>query len=303
MKIWVTGASGSLGNALVSNLSAMSGVTLLAPNRHELDLEDVKAVTDYVRRNQPSHIFHLAAKVFGVAGHKENPQTSLLVNSRIDNAVFSALSTHPPKWVYYSSSVAAYGYPYSKLPLEESDFLKGQPHESELGYALSKRFSLAYLEMLKQEHGVKIAYGLTTNLFGSGDLFHQGRGHVIISLLEKAKVARISGSHLEVWGHGRASRDFLSTADAAKAIISLLDIDAGVINIASGCEIDISEIAQYVVEIFGIKKGHKFVGVNEGILNRVCSTKKIKSYFKDFDKIDSRMSLLSEIRNFELSSK
>jgi GDP-L-fucose synthase len=302
MKIWVTGAGGSLGKALISNLSLISDQVILAPSRAELDLEDTKAVTRFVEINKPSHVFHLAAKVFGISGHLEDPQASLLVNTRIDNAVFSALSLHPPKWIYYSSTVAAYGFPYTTLPLQEIHFLKGQPHISELGYSISKRFSLNYLEMLKQLHGTQFAYGLTTNLFGSGDRFNQGRGHVVVSLLEKAKIARLKRTPLEVWGHGAASRDFLSTNDAAKILVSLMDLDVGVINIASGEEILISEIAEFIVRAFDIDMGYKFVGVNEGILNRVCSTQKLAKVSRHLDNVNSRVSLKHEIIEFEKRS-
>lgn len=269
--------------------------TILSPARSELNLEDHIAVGNFVQKNKPSHVFHLAAKVYGIAGHNENPQGSLLTNTCIDNAVFSALFDAPPQWIYYASTVAAYGYPYLSLPLKENDFLNGNPHSSEAGYAISKRFALNYLEILKREFGTKFVYGLTTNLFGSGDQFLEGRGHVVISLLEKAKRARAEGTELEVWGTGSASRDFLSTSDAARLIVSTMDQDVGSLNIASGQEILISELAELLVSAFGIKKGYRFIGINEGITNRVCSVEKLKALSSVFDSVNSRRSLENEI--------
>ena len=297
MKIWLTGGTGSLGNTLIESLIGHGLGDILAPTRSELDLEDPAAVSNFVQKHKPSHVFHLAAKVYGIAGHKENPQASLVTNTRIDNAVFSALFEAPPQWIYYASTVAAYGYPYLSLPLKESDFLIGRPHESEAGYAISKRFALNYLEILRREHGTKFAYGLTTNLFGSGDRFLEGRGHVVVSLLEKAKRAREEGNALEVWGTGSASRDFLSTNDASCLIVSLLDQDVGVINIASGEEITIAEISEDIVRSFGIRQGYRFVGQNEGITNRVCSIEKLASVSDVFKTVDSRKMLKDEIFN------
>lgn len=297
MRIWVTGANGSLGKSLIESLKSAGYPSILAPSRGELDLTNLSAVEAFVTKEKPTHVFHLAAQVFGISGHQQHPEASLLTNTLIDHSVFGALFKSPPQWIYYSSTVAAYGYPYLKLPLEESDFLVGQPHVSEFGYAVSKRFAINYLELLNQLHETAYVYGLTTNLFGSGDRFLEGRGHVVVSLLEKAKLAKLESKPLEVWGTGSASRDFLSTTDAAKIIMSLVNVNAGVLNIASGVEISISEIAEYIVEAFGLK-AFEFVGVNEGITNRVCSVSKLRRFSQMVDGLDVKQRLRNEILNY-----
>ncbi len=279
MKIWVTGGSGSLGQELIKRLELdLQGAILLTPTRTELDLSNTNAVREYVAIHKPTHVFHLAAKVFGILGHQENPGASLLENTQIDFAVFSALIEFPPHWVYYSSTVAAYGYPYQSLPLVENHWLVGNPHESEFGYAMSKRQGLAYLEKLRTMFDTKYVYGLCTNLFGSGDRFLSGRGHVIISLLEKASMVHKSKLPLEVWGDGTASRDFLSTNSTSKILVDLLDKHTGVINIASGKEMLIRDIARKIADIFELSGGIRFIGVNQGITQRVCSIEKLNTY-------------------------
>jgi GDP-L-fucose synthase len=302
VKIWITGATGSLGQELVKKL----GVThpdaiLLAPPRGELDLSDKEAVRDFVFLNKPTHVFHLAAKVFGIAGHKQQPTSSLIENTLIDFSVFSALIEFPPEWVYYSSTIAAYGYPYKNMPLNENDWLSGNPHDSEMGYAYSKRHGLSYLEILHSTNDTKFVYGLTTNLFGSGDRFLEGRGHVVISLLEKAANAVDTNEPLEVWGDGTASRDFLSTKTAASIMIELVDKHAGIINIASGQEIFIKEIANEIVRVFELNKGVKFLGVNQGITGRVCSIEKLVSFVPHASATNSKSELLEEIKGFRNS--
>ena len=300
MKIWVTGASGSLGQDLVKRLKVkFPDAILLAPSRTELDLSDKETVKKYVSNHKPTHVFHLAAKVFGIAGHREQPTASLIENTFIDNSVFSALYEFPPEWVYYSSTVAAYGYPYKNTPLNENDWLNGNPHESEMGYALSKRYGLSYLEMLQMISGTKFAYGLTTNLFGNGDRFLEGRGHVVVSLLEKAAKVFRTEEPLEVWGDGSASRDFLSTKTASTFITDLIDKQVGVVNIASGQVILIEEIAHEIAKVFELSGGIKFVGINQGITGRACSVEKLEKFSPSVREINSKKDLWHEIRAFK----
>ena len=115
MKIWITGSTGSLGQELVKQLRVSHPhAILLAPSRSELDLSEKEAVRRFVSFHKPTHVFHLAAKVFGISGHKEQPASSLIENTLIDYALFSVLIDFPPEWIYYSSTVAAYGYPLQK---------------------------------------------------------------------------------------------------------------------------------------------------------------------------------------------
>lgn len=297
MKIWVTGAAGSLGQELMKRLGvSYPNTVLLAPSRAELDLSDKEAVREYVSLNHPTHVFHLAAKVFGIAGHKEQPSSCLIENTLIDYSVFCALIEFPPQWVYYSSTVAAYGYPYKNLPLSEDDWLSENPHVSEMGYAFSKRHGLSYLEILHSTNGTKFVYGLTTNLFGSGDRFLEGRGHVVISLLEKAARNIDTDKPLEVWGDGTASRDFLSTKTASRLMIDLIDKHAGVVNIASGQEIYIKEIAIEIAKEYGLIEDVEFIGIIQGITRRVCSIEKLSSLVDSVNEINSKGELLQEIK-------
>jgi GDP-L-fucose synthase len=296
MKIWVTGGNGSLGTALVSTLTLQfPDVEIYAPPRTDLDLSDPKEVLDFVTKTRPTHIFHLAAKVYGIRGHSSDPMGSLLANTLIDYSVFNALLKFPPVWVYYSSTVAAYGYPYVRLPLKESDWLSGEPHSSEYGYGMAKRHAFSYLRSLEKNHEVKFVYGLTTNLFGNGDRFLNGKGHVVISLLERAKESLRNDSGLEVWGTGMATRDFLSVDDAARIIIELIDVHAELLNIASGTEISIRTLAEVVVENFGISKGLSFTGDQEGITQRWCDISKLRTYSEAILKVDSLLALKRNI--------
>jgi GDP-L-fucose synthase len=295
MNVLITGGRGSLGQAVVREIKSMfHQAKVFEPRREDLDLLDAVATANYIEEIQPTHVIHLAAKVYGIQGHSKFPLDSLLSNTRIDLNLFSALAANPPKWVFYASTVAAYGYPFRNLPLTEVDLFSTVPHKSEYGYAQSKRFALNYLELLNEHSGTNFVYGLLTNLFGTEDRHLQGNGHVLISIAEKAKRAREIDGILEIWGDGTASRDFLSTSSAAKIICGLLDQHTGPINIGSGIEIHISELAQLAVEIFDVKKGYIFTGENQGITRRFSSIEKLIQFSPNAQHLD----VLSEIENF-----
>lgn len=296
MKIWITGGSGSLGRALISALTSQFPVAeILSPSRNELDLSRPESVLSFVESAKPTHVYHLAAKVFGIGGHTANPSSSLLENTLIDYAVFDALLSFPPDWVYYSSTVAAYGYPYSRIPLREEDWLLGAPHLSEYGYAMAKRHALSYLRILERTYNTKFVYGLTTNLFGTADRFLEGKGHVVISLLERARLSTERGTGLDVWGTGSATRDFLSVTDAAEILVELIGVNAGVLNIASGVEISIRTLAELIVDSFNIHQGLTFTGDREGITSRVCDISKLRQYSSSVQKVDSLSALKRNI--------
>jgi GDP-L-fucose synthase len=295
MRVWITGGSGSLGSSVLSEFSVrFPNAKVLAPTHKDLDLLDSLKVHEFVKEYKPTHIVHLAAKVFGIQGHLNFPMESIIQNTQIDLSIFGAIKESPPDWFFYASTVAAYGFPYEKVPLLEEDFALRPPHQSEFGYAQSKRFALNLLDILKDQSGTKFIYGLMTNMFGENDRFLNGNGHVLISLAEKAKLSKIQDVGLEVWGSPKMTRDFLSTKSAAKIISEIVDHDLGILNIGSGQETNIEDIAKLVATIFELDKGYYFTGDKVGVLNRVSDTTKLQEYSQTSQTIDT----LSELHDF-----
>jgi len=247
---------------------------------------------------KPTHVYHLAGTVYGIHGNKLHPEKAMLDNSLIDFSLFSGLFKFPPKWIFYASTVATYGFPFQGETLRETDWLKGDPHESEFGYAMAKRHARSYLEIISKDFGTEFSYGLITNLFGNGDRFLNGKGHVIVSLLHKGAEAAQFSKVLEVWGSKKSSRDFLATEDAAALLVDLLGIHTDVVNIASGQEIYISEIADQIVSKYKIVEGFRFTGENSGIQSRVCSINQISKYTSHLHQINSRKKIENFILNY-----
>jgi GDP-L-fucose synthase len=277
LKLLITGSKGLLGSALKSQSEGLFDV--FSPDRKELDLEDGPAVTKYVVELQPDYCIHAAAHVYGLGGHKLHPNKALFLNSKIDINLISALNETGLEHFVYVGTVASYGYPYRTQPLVESDFMKGVPHAGEYGYAMAKRFGFDLSSSLKL-NGATVTYAIMTNLFGPNDNFNDKTGHVIPSLIARGYQALDKASPLQVWGDESDSRDFLHSDIAAKRIIQALNgRHDGLLNIGSGKERKILEVATLIKDYIGISKIEmKHGGVN-AIHNRILDIGLLESKF------------------------
>jgi GDP-L-fucose synthase len=243
--VLITGGSGLLGTWL--RIKAPDSFVIHAPSHEELDLLNKEEVINYFTSLKPDICIHAAAIVYGIGGNLELGDLVESNNSRIDDNVIEAIELCVTSRFIYISSVAAYGHPYVRVPLQEKDLLVGMPHSSELGYARVKREALGKI-LASTNRNLSYSYCIMTNLFGEYDRFDSERGHVIPSL-----IARSHGSNsLEVWNDLDQSRDFLYAADAAEIIWQLCSINfIGLINIASGVERTIKEVATSVAKFSG----------------------------------------------------
>ena len=277
--ILVTGAGGVLGSALLAELRARGHDHVLAPSRTELNCLDEAQVEHYMSRHKPSHVFHLASLVYGIKGNLNNQALSFKVNTLMGLHVLEACARHGVQKVFYAGTVASYAYPYRKLPLCEEDFCMGPPHAGEYGYALAKRGSLGHLQILKQSSGMDFCYGIFTNLYGPHDKFNTQTGHVIPSLVVKTAAAEATADGvLEIWGRPETTRDFLYAADAARAAVLSMERYSGEINIASGIETRMDELAQALIRSSRRALLLRWVGDQPvGIPNRHCDASRLQA--------------------------
>lgn len=277
-KIFITGARGLLGTAIVKLLSKNDNVDLLCPKRDELDLLDAENVTRFIETHKPSTVIHLASLVFGIGGNLKNQMTSLSANTRINENLFTALYNCPPKKIFFAGTVAGYSHPYKSMPIKEDTFFDGLPHGGEFGYAMAKRHAIAYLEILANEQKVDVIYGALTNLFGPNDNFDIENGHVIPSLVAKAHRAKVDHTPLNVWGSGEATRDFLFVEDAASAILHLLENGSKerLVNISSGVGVSIGQVAKIIADCYELAELHFDETKPTGIAERVIDNSRLK---------------------------
>lgn len=247
--ILVTGASGVIGTATCVVLRD-AGYHVTAVASADADLRDAGSAQDLVNSVNPDSIIHLAARVHGLMGNVRSQGEMYLDNILINTNVVEAGRLAGVKKIVAMGSVAVYpdGIP---MPMKESDIWSGAPHASEAGYAHAKRSMLAQLEAYHDQYGIDYAFAVCTNLFGPNDRFDEVRGHVLPSLISKFHRGVTQGGPVTVWGTGTASRDFLYSVDAARALVTLLESGTGSYNIASGHDVTIREIVDEIIAVTG----------------------------------------------------
>ncbi len=244
--VLVTGGAGLLGTALQAELKRQGFTNVLAPGRAELDLTDKAAVVAYFEAHKPAHVFHLAAKVFGLGGNKRYPGAMFYQNAAINLNIVDASHRFDVAKITALGTGCVYPVALGGELLREDSVWDGPPHDSEWAYAQAKRAMLAHLEANHVEYGHKFAYAISGNLYGPNDLFDTEHGHVVPSLVAKFHAAAKAGKPVSVWGTGRAERDFTHASDAARALILAHQHLEGPYNLGSGAIVTIRDVVEAV---------------------------------------------------------
>lgn len=248
--ILVTGGSGVLGRALIGALiRAGHEVTALASR--DVDLRDRSATLEVIKRIAPRQIFHLAAKVHGLGGNSAFQGEMFTDNALINiNVIDAAHQAGCEKFVGVST-VAIYSS-QAPRPTAETSIWDGAPHASERAYGQAKRAMLAQLEAYQAQYDMAFAYPIMTNIYGPHDRFDPVHGHVVPSLVAKFHAAAQCGGHVDVWGTGKAERDFLFADDAAAALVTVGQSGEGPINVATGSTVPIRRVVEVLAEHSGV---------------------------------------------------
>lgn len=248
-RIVVTGARGLVGSAVTERFTKQGFETVIPIGREECDLMDAKAVEAFMADVRPDHVFHAAARVYGIMGNMKNRALSFRENVVINTNVIHASHLAGAKKITVMGTGAVYPYPSPKLPLVEDDIFLGRPHEAEEAYAHAKRAALAMLEAYEHDHGLRWAYVVSCNLFGPRDKFDREFGHVVPSLIAKFHDAKQNDGLVSVWGNGSAQRDFLYVDDCAAAVQRIMESGSGAVNIGSGTVFRIRDIVETLARV------------------------------------------------------
>lgn len=251
-RVLVTGASGLMGRALVSELE-VQGKAVTGLTSQDVDLTDFRATVELFERLQPAVVYHLAARVSGIMGNLRAQGQAYLDNVQMNTNAVEAARRAGARKVVAMGSAAIYS-DMVRLPMQEEEVWIGAPHASEAGYAHAKRAMLAQLETYRDQWGLDFAYLISTNLFGPNDKFDEAHGHVIPSLISKFHRAVTEGGVVSVWGTGTPQRDFLYVKDAARAMCLVGDTFSGAINLASGTGTSIKEAVELIAAVSGYNR-------------------------------------------------
>lgn len=246
--VLITGGTGMVGHALTKELKLQGYENVFSVGSSDCDLKDKYTTCRLFDQIKPTIVFHLASKVYGIGGNLIKKKSMLTDNMAIHfNVVEACKKSCDVKRVIAMGSGCVYGKE-TLVPLKESTIWCGRPHESELHYALSKRFLLSILESSRLDY----SFVVSCNLYGEYDNFDPDMGHVIPSLIAKFYEAQKEKTKVVAWGDGSATRDFMYSGDMARVLIMLIDSHCGAINIGSGNVLSIKDILEILKNITGV---------------------------------------------------
>jgi GDP-L-fucose synthase len=259
-RIFVAGHRGLVGAAIVRSLKAEGYDNVLCRPHADLDLSRQAEVDAFFDKERPEYVFLAAAKVGGIAANNAYPADFIRDNLFIQNNVIDAAfryGTH--KFLFLGSSCI---YPREATqPIVEDALLSGPLEPTNQWYAVAKIAGIKFCQALRRQHGFDAICAMPTNLYGPGDNFHFENSHVIPGLMHRFHKAKLAGdSEVAVWGTGTPLREFLHVDDLARALLFLMKeySDEPIVNVGSGDEISIAELAAMISRVVGYHGAIRF---------------------------------------------
>ncbi|MBB5234803.1 GDP-L-fucose synthase family protein [Deinococcus budaensis] len=259
-RIYVAGHRGLVGGAIVRRLETEGYRHLITRTSQELDLRNQAAVQTFFREERPDYVFLAAAKVGGILANSTYPAQFLYDNLMIAaNVIHSAHEAGVKKLLNLGSSCI---YPrLAPQPLKEDYLLTGPLEETNRAYAVAKIAAIELCDHYRAQYGADFISGMPTNLYGPGDNFDLKGSHVLPALLRKMVEAKEADApQVEVWGSGTPLREFLYVDDLADACLFLMEhvSEPGPINIGTGEDLTIRELAELIANVVGYRGDLKF---------------------------------------------
>lgn len=253
--IYVAGHRGLVGSAIARCLKSQGYTNILLFTSEELDLRSQSDVEDFFKKHRPEYTFLAAAKVGGIAANSRYPAEFIYDNIMIESNVIQAAHRYSVKKLLFLGSSCIYPKLASQ-PLKEEYLLTGELEPTNEWYAIAKIAGIKLCQAYRRQYGDNFIAVMPTNLYGINDNFDLETSHVLPALMRKFHEAAVSGSKVvTVWGTGSPRREFLFVDDLAEACCFLMGNynDAEIINIGTGSDITIRQLADLMAEVTGFR--------------------------------------------------
>ena len=254
-KIYVAGHRGLVGSAIVRNLESKGYKNIIYRTSKELDLTNQQDVNKFFDDEKPEYVFLAAAKVGGIHANNTYPADFIYENLMIQSNVIKASHDFNVKKLLFLGSTCIYPK-MANQPIKEEYLLTGSLEETNEAYAIAKIAGLEMCKFFKRQYGDNFISCMPTNLYGPNDNFDLKNSHVLPALIRKIHEAKVNKNDtVEIWGTGKPLREFLYVDDMADACVFLMENYDGEehINIGTGQEISIKDLAELIKEIIGFQ--------------------------------------------------
>lgn len=252
-KIYIAGHRGMVGSAILRRLRSEGYVNFILRTSKELDLRDQSAVDDFFATEKPDHVFLAAAKVGGIMANDTYRGEFLYDNLMIQSNVIHAAYRHQATKLMFLGSSCIYPK-MAPQPLKEEFLLTGPLEHTNEPYAIAKIAGIKLCDAYRSQYGCNFISVMPTNLYGPNDNYDPHNSHVLPALIRKFHEATVAGAEsVTLWGTGKPRREFLHADDLADACVYLMQTynEQGLINIGTGEDIEIGELAKMVGRVTG----------------------------------------------------
>jgi GDP-L-fucose synthase len=281
-RVVVTGGAGFLGGYITEKLQKRGCKNILVPKIEDYDLVNINDINRMYDDMKPDIVIHLAAVVGGIGANREHPGEFFYKNLMMGVQLIEQGRLRNIEKFVAIGTICAYPK-FTPVPFKEDDLWNGYPEETNAPYGLAKKMLLVQSQAYRAEYGFNSIFLLPVNLYGPGDNFDPASSHVIPALIKKCIDAIDGGAdHIDCWGTGSASREFIYVADAAEGILLATEHYNGPepVNIGAGFEITIKELVGKIAGLTGFTGEIRWDDSKpDGQPRRRLDVSKAKKYF------------------------
>jgi GDP-L-fucose synthase len=278
-KIFVAGHRGMVGSAIVRKLTELGYKNIITIPKNKCNLIDQLEVDNFFNKQKPEYVFICAAKVGGIKANNEMKGDFIYENLMIQSNIIKASKDHNVKKLIFLGSSCIYPK-MSPQPIKEEYLLTGQLEPTNDAYAIAKIAGIKMCQSFNQQYGTNFISVMPTNLYGPNDNYDLNNSHVLPAMIRKFHEAKLEGKDkVEIWGTGTPMREFLYVDDLADACVHLMlnYNDSEVVNIGTGVDITIKDLALTIKEVVDFKGDIYFnTDMPDGTPRKLLDVSKLK---------------------------